>query len=201
MVDAEKTVFLSYRREVSWAVAHLVRNDLMQHDFDVFMDTQNLDSGEFERVILREIEMREHFLVLLEPRSFDRIADDGDWLRREIAHALARQRNVVPVLANGARMPDADARRVAARTCGPTAEPPPESLERSGRGGPAGVGHELGRATAADSDDGPLGHAGELDTGARGTRLPGRGHDEKPLVPPAGDMGQLQPPRPFAAQH
>jgi hypothetical protein len=105
MADPDVTVFLSYRREVSWPLAQAVRGELVPHGFDVFLDTQNVDSGEFERVILREIERREHFLVLLEPRSLNRIADDGDWLRREIAHALAHGRNVVPLLANGARMP------------------------------------------------------------------------------------------------
>ena len=33
----------------------------------------------------------------LEPGSLDRIGQDGDWLRREIAHALAHGRNVVPL--------------------------------------------------------------------------------------------------------
>ena len=61
------------------------------------MDVQNLDSGEFERKILGQIEAREHFIVLLEPGSLDRIGQVGDWLRREIAHALAHGRNVVPV--------------------------------------------------------------------------------------------------------
>ena len=66
MPDADKTVFLSYRREVSWAMAHLVRNDLVTHGFDVFMDVGSIDSGEFEPVILREIGDRAHFLLLLE---------------------------------------------------------------------------------------------------------------------------------------
>jgi TIR domain len=103
MADPGQQVFLSYRREISWPLANAVRGALI--GFDVFLDTQSLDSGEFERVILREIEKRAHFLVLLEPRSLDRIGEPGDWLRREIAHALAHHRNVVPLLANGARMP------------------------------------------------------------------------------------------------
>ena len=78
---------------------------LVPHGFDVFVDTQNIDSGEFERVILHQIEARAHFLLLLEPRSLDRISEPGDWLRRETAHALSLRRNVVPLLANGARMP------------------------------------------------------------------------------------------------
>lgn len=105
MVDPDRTVFLSYRRDVSWAMASLVLRDLTDHGFDVFMDVQNLDSGEFEHVILAQIAARTHFLVLLEPRSFERIADEGDWLRREVVQALALERNIVPLLVNGAQMP------------------------------------------------------------------------------------------------
>jgi len=94
-------VFISYRRQLSWQLAQLVRNNLVEHHFDTFVDLENLDSGEFERTILRQIEAREHFIVLLEPGSLDQVGEDGDWLRREIAHALTHGRNVVPVTANG----------------------------------------------------------------------------------------------------
>ena len=107
MADPDTTVFLSYRRNVSGPMAHLVRNDLVRHGFDVFMDVGSLGGGEFEPAILREIEARTHFLVLLEPGSLDRVGEPGDWLRREIAHALARRRNIVPLLAGGVRMPPA----------------------------------------------------------------------------------------------
>jgi hypothetical protein len=94
-------VFVSYRRKLSEQLAWLVRKELTDHDFDTFVDLENLDSGEFERTILSQIEAREHFIVLLEPGSLDQIGEDGDWLRREIAHALAHGRNVVPVTAKG----------------------------------------------------------------------------------------------------
>ena len=96
-----RSVFISYRRQLSRTLALLVRSDLHQHRFDVYLDLESLDSGEFERRILSEIEAREHFIVLLEPGSLDRIGEDGDWLRREIACALAHDRNVVPVTASG----------------------------------------------------------------------------------------------------
>ncbi|MEV4513933.1 TIR domain-containing protein [Dactylosporangium sp. NPDC049525] len=105
--ENRRAVFLSYRRGVSWAMARLVRIDLEQHGFDVFMDVENIDSGRFEPVILTQIESRAHFLLLLEPRSLDRIGNEGDWLHREIAHAIAHGRNVVPLLANGTGMPRA----------------------------------------------------------------------------------------------
>jgi hypothetical protein len=88
-------------RQLSWSLARLIRNDLIEHGFDTFMDVENLDSGEFVRRVLSQIEAREHFIVLLQPGSLDRIGEDDDWLHREIAHALAHGRNVVPVTADG----------------------------------------------------------------------------------------------------
>jgi hypothetical protein len=96
-----RTVFVSYRRHLSWAQATLVYNDLRTHGFDAFMDLRDLDSGEFDRAILDQIETRVHFVVVLVPGSLDRIGQGGDWLRREIAYALAHDRNVVPVTADG----------------------------------------------------------------------------------------------------
>jgi hypothetical protein len=96
-----RSVFISYRRQLSWQLARLVYDNLERHRFDTFMDVENLDSGEFPTRILSQIEAREHFIVLLQPGSLDHIGEDGDWLRREIAHALARGRNVVPVTADG----------------------------------------------------------------------------------------------------
>lgn len=96
---AGRRVFISYRRQLSWPLAQLVYHNLVEHDFDAFMDVKNLDSGEFDRRILSEIEARMHFIVLLEPGSLDRIGEGGDWLQREIAHALRHGRNVVPVTA------------------------------------------------------------------------------------------------------
>jgi len=102
--SGNRTVFISYRRAVSWATARLVFNDLVRHDFDVFMDVESIDGGHFERIVLAQIAARVHFVVLLEPGSLDRIAEEGDWLRREISHAITHGRNVVPVTASGFQM-------------------------------------------------------------------------------------------------
>jgi tRNA A-37 threonylcarbamoyl transferase component Bud32 len=81
--------------------ALLVYKDLTDHDFDAFMDNKSIASGDFEQVILSQIESREHFVVLLQPHSLDRIGQKRDWMRLEIAHALAHDRNVVPLTADG----------------------------------------------------------------------------------------------------
>ena len=69
---------------VSWALARLVRDNLNAHGFDVFIDVEGIGGGESDRVLLQEIAARTYFLVLLEPRSLDRLAEPDDWLRREL---------------------------------------------------------------------------------------------------------------------
>ena len=101
MAENAKSVFISYRRDVSGFVARAVFQSLQAGGFDVFMDLESLASGEFVPVILNQIAARPHFLVILEPDSVSRLADEGDWLRREIERAIDLQRNIVPLLASG----------------------------------------------------------------------------------------------------
>lgn len=96
----EKTVFISYRRSVSSFMARAIFMDLRANGFDVFMDVENIAAGEFDTIILNEIEARAHFLLILTPGSLDRCNEANDWLRREIETALNLGRNIVPVLAH-----------------------------------------------------------------------------------------------------
>ncbi|MBC7812928.1 MAG: tetratricopeptide repeat protein [Burkholderiales bacterium] len=98
--DPNKSVFISYRRKASWAYARLVFNALRAGGYDVFMDIENIDAGEFGKIILNQIAARAHFLVLLAPATVERFDDGDDWMRREIEHALMLERNVVPILVN-----------------------------------------------------------------------------------------------------
>ena len=87
MARIEKTVFISYRRtNPPWALA--VSQYLTQNGYDVFLDYTGIASGDFESVILENINSRAHFLVLLTPSALERCSDPGDWLRREIEAAL-----------------------------------------------------------------------------------------------------------------
>jgi tetratricopeptide (TPR) repeat protein len=101
MTDAEKTVFISYRREVSSYIARAIFLDLRANGYDVFMDVESIDSGTFDTIILNQIEARGHFVLVLTPGSVERCVEEGDWLRREIEYAMEKRRNIVPVLTNG----------------------------------------------------------------------------------------------------
>ena len=100
MERIEKTVSISYRRtNVPWALA--IFQNLTQQGYDVFFDYEGIASGDFERVILGNINARAHFLVLLTPSALERCGDPADWLRREIETALGSQRNIVPLMLEG----------------------------------------------------------------------------------------------------
>jgi tetratricopeptide (TPR) repeat protein len=100
MAAPPPTVFLSYRRNVSAFIARAVFQDLRQHGYDVFMDVESIDSGQFDTIILNQIAARGHFLVILTPGALDRCHEPDDWLRREIEYAIELGRNVVPILVN-----------------------------------------------------------------------------------------------------
>jgi tetratricopeptide (TPR) repeat protein len=101
MSELDKSVFISYRRDVSSFIARAIFMDLRQHGYDIFMDVENIDSGEFDTILLNQIEARAHFLIILTPGTVERFTEPNDWMRREIEHALTLRRNIVPLLVNG----------------------------------------------------------------------------------------------------
>jgi len=95
--QTQETVFISYRRSVGSYLTRAVYYNLKYHGYDVFMDVESINSGMFDTSILNAIEERKHFLIICTPGTFDRINEPGDWLRREIEHALKHNRNIVPI--------------------------------------------------------------------------------------------------------
>jgi tetratricopeptide (TPR) repeat protein len=100
MPDTDKSVFISYRRSTSSFIARAVFMDLRVNGFDVFLDVETIDSGAFDNIILNQIAARTHFVLILTPGALDRCHEPGDWLRREVEHAMQLERNIVPLLVN-----------------------------------------------------------------------------------------------------
>ncbi|CAI4031355.1 TIR domain-containing protein [Nitrospira tepida] len=99
--ETHKTVFISYRRRQSWQTARLIYSHLRAHDYDVFMDVESIDSGQFDTIIRNQIAARAHFLVVLGPGSMEGFDNPQDWLRQEIEHAISLERNIIPILEEG----------------------------------------------------------------------------------------------------
>jgi len=92
------SIFISYRRSVSEFIARAVFQDLRAHAFDVFMDVENIDAGEFDKIIMNQIAARPYLLVILAPGTLDRCSEPGDWLRREIEWAMDLKRTIIPLM-------------------------------------------------------------------------------------------------------
>lgn len=111
-------IFISYRHSEGIAAgAQLIHDGLIRHceSWRVFLDNDYLRTADsFPAVIEEQLASCDVFLVLIDPHwvaSVDRLRDPKDWVRREIELTLVRaakdQVRVVPVLLQGARMPDA----------------------------------------------------------------------------------------------
>jgi tetratricopeptide (TPR) repeat protein len=100
MSSVDKTVFISYRRNVSLYLASAIFHDLVTNDFspqDIYIDPSRVGSGKLDSAVLRQIEARAHFVVVLTPAAAERWHETNDWTRLEIEHAIETGRNIIPL--------------------------------------------------------------------------------------------------------
>jgi hypothetical protein len=111
-------VFISYRRQDSAGYARPLHDALVPlfGKEGVFLDLDNISPGEdFTNSVRDAIAASDVMLVLIGPqwlsatdaRGHRRIDGPDDFIRSEIATALAEHKRVVPVLVGGGRMPSA----------------------------------------------------------------------------------------------
>ena len=91
----KSTAFISYRRSVSWEMAHIIRDRLSIAGGDIFLDVHDIHEGRFAEIIKKNIDEREFFIVILAPSTLESI-----WVKREIRHAIDNKKKVIPVLIN-----------------------------------------------------------------------------------------------------
>ena len=108
MEPAEHDVYISYREEAGSDLATLIAAGLTERGFHLVPDRLAPAFGPDER-FLNAIEEAPDFVLLLTPNALDLCRDEGDRMRREIAHALKTERNIVPVYAPGFVRPRASA--------------------------------------------------------------------------------------------
>lgn len=94
-------VFISYRRETGSDIALLLQTKLKEAGYSVFLDCDSLKSGRFDEAILKHIEEASDFIIVLSKGCLERCRNSGDFVRREVAHAIQTKRNIIPYL-----MPD-----------------------------------------------------------------------------------------------
>jgi hypothetical protein len=112
-----KNIFISYREKDSAGEAGRLVDSLKEHfvNDQIFMDIDKIEPGvDFTDAISNSLESCDVMLAIIGPRwmgdtkQMSRIKNDGDWVRLEIATALARNIRVVPVLVDGADLPTSE---------------------------------------------------------------------------------------------
>jgi CHASE2 domain-containing sensor protein len=97
--------FISYRRDSGDKFALYVRSELRRRGYEAFLDVVHLKAGEFPEQLLRQIRTSPKFVLILAPTSLDaRIHNETDWMRREIAQALQEDKEIIPILIDGAKL-------------------------------------------------------------------------------------------------
>ena len=99
-------IFISYRRSGGYETAkHLY--DLLKHDgYKVSFDIDTLRNGDFDVELLKRIDECTDFIVVLNKGAFNKCFDlsinkKNDWLRNELAYALEKKKNIIPVMLEG----------------------------------------------------------------------------------------------------
>lgn len=98
-------VFISYRRESGIDIARGVHDQLKNRGYSVFLDTEGLRAGAFNRALYHEIENSDVFLLILSHGSLDRCWNENDWVRQEIAHAIRNKLLIIPIMKEGFNFP------------------------------------------------------------------------------------------------
>ncbi len=107
-----RKIFISYRRSDASDFTVALYNQLREHfdESDIFRDINAIQPGQqFAQVLEESLDSCAVVLVVIGPTwisgAGQRLFEEQDWVRQEIARALARNLRVIPLLANGTKMP------------------------------------------------------------------------------------------------
>jgi len=110
------SIFVSYRRSDAPGHAGRLYDGLVERfgEANVFKDLDSMEPGaDFEKVIRDTIARCDVLIAIIgdnwlarNEEGQSRLHDPDDWVRLELANALSRTVRVVPVLVNGASLPE-----------------------------------------------------------------------------------------------
>lgn len=95
-------IFISYRRDGGYDTAKHLNDLLVRDGYRVSFDIDTLRSGDFDTQLLERIDQCKDFILVVDQHAFDRTLDPNcdphkDWLRCELAYALKKEKNIIPI--------------------------------------------------------------------------------------------------------
>lgn len=101
-------IFISYRREGGYDTAQHLYNLLTRDHYHVSFDIDTLRNGDFDKSLLNRIDQCKDFILIVDQHAFDRTLDptfdpNKDWMRQELAYALEKGKNIIPVFLAGVK--------------------------------------------------------------------------------------------------
>lgn len=99
-------IFISYRREGGYDTAKHLSDLLTRDGYRVSFDIDTLRSGDFDTQLYERIDLCKDFILIVDKQAFDRtiidkIPREKDWLRCELAYALEKGKNIIPIFLSG----------------------------------------------------------------------------------------------------
>lgn len=99
-------IFISYRRAGSEDFARAVYQELIHKKYKVFLDRQDLLAGVYEKQIHSVIEQVRDVIIILPQNALDRCTEENDLFRKEIAHAISADKNIILIMRQGFEFPN-----------------------------------------------------------------------------------------------
>ena len=110
-MDSRYDIFISYKRK-SLPTANNLYYRLTTRGYSTFFDLEEMGRDNFNVQLLNYIENAKDVFVILEEGSLDGCKQENweekDWFCHEIAFALEKKKNIIPILLNGYQMPPQD---------------------------------------------------------------------------------------------
>lgn len=111
MEQTRYDVFISYKRK-SLPTANNLYYRLTTRGYSTFFDLEEMGRDNINVQLLNFIENAKDVFVILEEGSLDACKQENwekdDWFCHEIAFALEKKKNIIPILLNGYKMPSED---------------------------------------------------------------------------------------------
>lgn len=90
--------FISYRRKTSFAMARLIRDQLIERALHCFLDLKEDCAGEFDERIPNAVRSSSNFILILSKDALNGCVNEDDWMRREILAAFEGGCTIIPIL-------------------------------------------------------------------------------------------------------